>query len=47
MHSHAALSLSKKETFDEPLDIASSPTAPDPEKESRKETLLKSMLKPC
>ena len=47
MHSQAALFFSKKETDKQPLDIASRPIAPDPEKQSRNETLAKSILKPC
>ena len=47
MHSQAALFFSKKETDKQPLDIASRPIAPDPEKQSRNETLEMSILKPC
>ena len=39
--------FSKKETNEHPLDIASRPTAPDPEKQSRNEIFEKSILKPC
>ena len=35
MHSQAAPSLSKKVTIEDPLDIASIPIAPDPEKQSK------------
>ena len=43
MHSQATLFFSKKETFVHPLDMASKPTAPDPEKQSRKEIFEKSI----
>ena len=39
--------FSKKDTDEQPLDIASRPIAPDPAKQSRNETLVKSILKPC
>ena len=47
MHSQATLFFSKKETFVHPLDMASKPTAPDPEKQSRNEMFEKSIFKPC
>ena len=47
IHSQAVLFFSKKETIEHPLDIASRPTAPDPEKQSRNEIFEKSTLKPC
>ena len=44
MHSQAALFFSKKETDKQPLDIASRPIAPDPAKQSKNETLAKSIF---
>ena len=42
IHSQATLFFSKKETIEHPLDIASRPTAPDPEKQSRNDIFEKS-----